>query len=141
MVTVSPLQSNPGGTINVLATATNTGGTSGQYEVVLTVDGVRKDSKTVTLAAGASSDVTFSFTAGSAQKIYVVDVNGKQGNFTVRVPEETPEPTTPVPTTPTPTPTPTPIPGGTNWWLIGGIIGAVILVVLLVTLTMRRRHP
>jgi hypothetical protein len=53
-------------------------------------------------------------------------------------PVPTPAPTPPAPTPPAPAPTPPALPG-TNWPLIGGIIGGVIVVGLIIFFLARRR--
>ena len=100
------------------------------------------------LSGGASQIVSFSVTPDSAGE-YTVDVNGLLGEFTV-VPEgevaeiPTPEEPAPTPVEPAPiptakepvTPTPSealeapviPVEPTTNWWLIGGIIAAVLVI-------------
>ena len=61
-VTVSPSAPVVNGTVTISATVTNAGEQSGSCDVNLTIDGYT-DSQSVTLAGGASTPVSFSYTA------------------------------------------------------------------------------
>jgi hypothetical protein len=128
---VSPVECKPGDTVTITATTVNTGGTEGQYEVVLLVNGAKQDAKTVTLRPGASAEVKFTTTAGTGPRIYVADVNGTQSTFVVQAPATT---------APAPSPTPAPAPASSSTgWLIGGLIAAGLgVIVLLVVLIARK---
>jgi len=126
-VSVLPTEVEPGETVTIAVSISNTGGKSGSYTVVLKIDGVKEAEKTVTVAAGKSKDVSFSVTREETGS-YTVAVDGLSGSFTVVAPpegeEEEEEVTKP----------------GINWPLIGGIIGGVIVVGLGVFFFIRRRR-
>ena len=89
---------------------------------MLKIDGTTVETKTVTLAVGSSEKVTFT-TSQDTTGTYTVDVNGLSGTFKVK---EAPAEEVP----------PEPI----NWWLIGGIIAAAIIVIgLFIRRFIRRR--
>jgi len=81
-LSISPAEINIDETVNISLLVTNTGGTSGSYTVTLNINGVKEADKTVTVAAGGSQAVTFSFTA-KATGSYSVNVDGLSGSFTV----------------------------------------------------------
>ena len=88
--------------------------------------------KEITLAGGVSESVVFTTSQDEADT-YSVDVNGLPGLFTV-------EAATLPPLAPTPTPT---LESETkpSWWLIGGIIAAVVMAISIpLTLKWRRRR-
>ncbi len=104
----------------------NTGGSEGSYTVVLKIDGVEEARKEVTLGAGKSETVSFTI-AKDAEGSYSVDIDGKVAKFTVTAPAViAPEVIPPA--------------KGENWPLIGGIIGAVIIVGLLLWFLVFRRR-
>ncbi|MFC1905015.1 CARDB domain-containing protein, partial [Chloroflexota bacterium] len=137
-------------TISVLVA--NTGNLKGGYKVSFKVKNVVIDTEDITLAGGASQEVTFTMSQDAAGS-YTVDVNGLSGSFIVKegvtpaptptpalAPAPTPKPT-PVPV-PTPTPTPTPTPSlleSVNWPILGGVIVAVLGVGGLIFYVIRRR--
>ena len=66
-------------------------------------------------------------------------VDGLSGSFTVIAP---PPPPSPPPTPPAPeitAPVVPPAPEGINWPMVGGIVGAAIIVGLIIFLLVRRR--
>jgi len=65
-LTVTPSEVEVGDEVTISATVTNVGGTEGSYTVALEVDGSAEQSKTVTLAAGASTTVEFMVTETDA---------------------------------------------------------------------------
>ena len=91
---------------------TNVGGCEDRYTLVLKVNGVIEDSKEVTLAIGESQEVSFESIRESAGD-YSVDINGHTASFVVK---------------------------GTNWALIGGIIGGIVVVGLLVYFLVFRKR-
>ena len=91
---------------------TNVGGCEDRYTLVLKVNDVIEDSKEVTLAIGESQEVSFEAIRESAGD-YSVDINGYTASFVVK---------------------------GTNWALIGGIIGGIIVVCLLVYFLVFRKR-
>jgi hypothetical protein len=91
--------------------------------VVLKVNDAVLGSKEITLAGGTCQECAFTATGDSAG-VYRVAVSGLSGEFTVRAaPTTTPTVTPSAPETPAPA-AQTPL----NWWLIGGIIAAVIVL-------------
>jgi len=82
----------------------------------------------VDLGPQQSQTVTFTI-ANQEAGSYKIEVNGLVGEFIVEVPS--PEASPP----PTPTPPAKPI----NWWLIGGIIAAVVVVGSVTFILVRRR--
>ncbi|OGO23512.1 MAG: hypothetical protein A2144_00080 [Chloroflexi bacterium RBG_16_50_9] len=161
-LTISPAQVNPGEPVNVSVNIANTGDLTGTYDVVLKINDRITSTRTVTVAGHASQKVTFATTQNVAGT-YTVNIDGQTGTFTVKppvtpVPAPAPKPTTPpVPPVTTPAPpaplappaTPpappiapvTPTAPATNWWLIGGIIVAVIVIAAVAwQLIVRRRH-
>jgi hypothetical protein len=117
----------------------NNGGTSGEYEIVLKVNGTLDATRKVTVGASSSSVVTFAVTRSAAGS-YAIDVNGSTASFTVV--QATP-PTT-APPTQAPTPAPTSSSGGTGqtvWLVIGVAIGVGILTALIFLVLQMRRRP
>jgi hypothetical protein len=152
-LTTNPTEVNPGQTVTIGITVSNTGNLQGTYGVTLKVDGATVETKQVSVGGKASSKVTFTTTKDTAGA-HSVDVNGVTGSFTVRalppsptappVPtvSPTPTPTPPVPTvSPTPTPTPIPVtpPPPISWWLIAAIAAAVIIIATIAWWLIRRR--
>jgi hypothetical protein len=101
---ISPAEVDTGEDITISALVTNTGDLTGTYEVTLKIDDVAVGTESVTLAGGASEKVTFT-TSKDIAATYTVNLNGLLGTFMVKA--------------------------GPNWWLIGGIIGAVVAAGLL----------
>jgi len=95
------------------ALVTNTGDITGTYEVTLKIDDVAVATKSVALAGGAIEKVTFA-TSKVVGGTYSVDLNGLLGTFVVKA--------------------------GLNWWLIGGIIAAIVAVLLLAYFYMWRKR-
>jgi hypothetical protein len=102
---ISPTQAGLDQEITFSVNVANAGGTSGKYSLELKVDGTTKSTKQVAIAAGASQKVNFTTTGDAAGK-HQVEVAGLNGEFEVTKAAQ---------------------PSQINWWLIGGIIAAVIL--------------
>lgn len=118
-LSISPTEVEIGETVNITVLVDNTGGQSGSYQVILKVNGVVEAESEVALDASTSGQVSFSISKDVAGT-YLVNVNGLTGSFEVK-----PEPVVPVtPVEPTPA-------KPTNWWLIGGIIAAVMVLAFL----------
>jgi len=79
---VSPSELAPGEEVNISVLVANTGGKLGSYIVVLKINGVKEQEKSVTITAGSSQTVTFSVTKEGADT-YAVTVDGLIGSFTV----------------------------------------------------------
>jgi len=94
----------------------NTGDVQGSYIAELKINAAVEGSQEVTLAGGASIAVSFDIAKDTAGE-YMVDIGGQTGEFTVSVPV-----------------------AGVSWSLVGGIIGAVLILgTSFVFLSMRRR--
>ena len=128
-LSISPGEVDIGEIVTISVLVTNTGNLAGSYEVTLKIDDIVIASEEVTLAGGASQEVTFT-TSKDIAGSYSVDINGLTGSFTVR---EKPAPPAPPP------PEVPPVKPPIKWPLIGGIIGLVIAVGLLVFFLVRRR--
>ncbi len=112
--------------VTISVSVANTGDLAGSHKVILKIDNVGVATEDITLAAGASETVTFTISKDT-DGTYTVNIDGLAGTFVVN----------PAPTTPPPPPA-----KPTNWLLIGGIIGACIIVILTgvaVFLVTRRR--
>jgi len=81
-LSVTPAQVNVGGTVTVQVAVKNIGDLEGTTTVDLLVNGVKEQSKSVTLAGGASATVSFSVTKTTAGS-YTVKVGDLTGSFTV----------------------------------------------------------
>ncbi len=121
-LTISPTEVDIGESITISALATNTGDLAGSYKVTLKIANVVEATKDITLAGGASQEVTFTAVKDVAGT-YAVNVDGQSGTFTVKV------------AAPPPLPPVKPI----NWWLIGGIIAGLVIVGLLIYFLVRRQ--
>ena len=135
-LTVSPAEVNIGERVAISVTVTNTGDLTGTYKVTLKIDGIAIETKEVTLAGGASQKVAFTTTTDTAGT-YSVDIDGLSGWFVVKgkiPPAPVPAPA-PAPAVPEVPPVP-PI----NWWLVGGIIAAVIIIGAVTWLVAARRR-
>lgn len=146
-IVISPTTADIKELVTISTTVSNTGDVAGSHYVALTINGVPIATKVITLAGGASQEVTF-VASGDTAGTYHVDVNGRLGQFTVRVaaapppppaPEPPPPPAAELPPPPAPVPTPAPEVPPTNWWLVGGIIaGVAVILGLLLWLFLRR---
>jgi dienelactone hydrolase len=81
-LSIDPNPVNKGKTVTVSVECGNTGTISGVYQVVLTINGVVEDEKTVTIGPDETTSVSFEVTAGEAGE-YSVDVNGLSGSYDV----------------------------------------------------------
>ena len=94
----------PGETITVSATVTNEGDLEGSTDVALTLDGEEVDSQSVTLAGGASEEVSFDVNTGDLEPgTYIHGISAgdddTQGSLTIGQ-GSTPTETTPTESTP-----------------------------------------
>jgi hypothetical protein len=140
-------------TVNISVDVTNNGYASGDYTLILKINGTASDSAVGTLAVGESKTVTFKLT-GQSTGNYNVDIKGLTASYKVlEPPPPITETTTPPPTTkiitqiPTDTgPTSTTIVlDGPNedeeplsWWLITIIVVGGLLIVLVTWRLVRR---
>jgi hypothetical protein len=107
-LTINPPQIKLNDKIDVSVDVANTGGKNGDYELELAVDGAVKSSTRATVAAGKSQAVTFTLSGDSVGK-HQVEVAGLVGEF------EVVNTTTPI---------------SINWWLIGSLIGIVVVLAI-----------
>lgn len=162
-LTPSPAVIETGQDMTISVTVTNTGDLASSYELTLEIDNKVIATEEITLAGHASEKVNFPIIADYAPGSYMININGLSGILTITeaaptppAPASTPAPpvtlpappvtppappVTPVtppapPTVPSPAPPVTPI----NWWLIGGIIVAVILITVVVWLRVARHR-
>jgi hypothetical protein len=105
-LTINPTQTKPTQQVVISINVANTGSTAGNYSVELKVDGIVKSTKQITLAAGASQIVSFTITGDTVGR-YQVDIAGLKGEFVVAGKSKF------------------------NWWLIEGIIAAIILALVI----------
>jgi len=106
-LSIVPSTVETGKDVAISVQLTNRGDQQGSYVVELKIDGVVVETEAVTLAAGESKPVAFTWSEGTAG-IYLVTVDDLSGSFTVTKPEEPA--------------------AGPNWALIGGIIGGVVVL-------------
>ena len=118
-LSVLPAEVELGEPITVSMVVANTGGEAGSYTTVLKINGAKEEEKTVTIAAGSSQTVSFRVTKEEADS-YTATVDGLSGGFTVVAP---------------------PAPAPFNWWfVIGPIIGVVVIALLLIYFLVIRRR-
>ena len=114
-LTLSSRVVDPGEPVTITAGVTNIGGSEGSYTLNLTVNGEVEQTKTVTLAPGATGTVAFTITREEPGS-YSVSVDGKTAGFVVAAP---------------------PPPSRYRWTIVAGIIVAGLLIHFLVS----RRRP
>ncbi|MFQ6122104.1 MAG: Ig-like domain-containing protein [Dehalococcoidales bacterium] len=122
---ISPTEVNTGERVTISVIVTNTGDLTGTYKVTLKIDDLVVEEKEVTVAGGASQRVTFT-AAKDIPGTYMVAVNRLTGWFVVK--EKVPPVVEEIPPMPPPMPIKPPLAAPINWWLIGGIIAAVIII-------------
>lgn len=120
-LTIHPAEISPGEVVTIGVTVTNVGATEDSYTVVLKINDVKEDEKSVTLDAGQRQGVSFSVSR-DVPGSHTVIVDGLSGSFTVLTPPEVPSVKPPV-----------------NWPLIGGIIAAVMVIGVVIFLVLRKR--
>lgn len=107
-LTVSPLQAQPNQEVSISIDVANIGGKNGDYNLELKVDGAVKSTTLVTVAAGKSQTVNFTTTGDTAGK-HQVEIAGLVSEFEVIKAA---------------------VPFNINWWLIGSIIGIIIVLAI-----------
>ncbi|MFC1995622.1 IPT/TIG domain-containing protein, partial [Chloroflexota bacterium] len=132
-LTVEPTETEPGQMVTITMSIANTGGTQGSYTVSLKINDIIEDEKRVTVSAGGSKLVSFSISRQEAGS-YSVTVDGLDSGFTVKAPKPSLPPAPPVDSTPTVEE------GGINWYIIGLVLGVVILLAILIPIWIGRRR-
>jgi len=114
-LTINPAQAQPNEAIIASVSVANTGGTTGDYSLEIRVDGIASGRKEVTLAPAASQAVSFTIAADTVGK-HRAQVAGLTTEFEVMA-----QP-------------------AANMWLIGGILGAILVILAVVWVTWTRRR-
>jgi hypothetical protein len=107
-LSVSPSQIQLNQEVAISVNVANTGGKNGDYGLELTVDGKVKSTTRVTVAAGSSQIVKFTIKGDTVGK-HQVELAGLTGEFEVIKAA---------------------VPVKINWWLIGSIIGIVMVLAI-----------
>jgi len=89
-LSISPDDVEPGKTVTISATVTNSGGSPGDYIAILKINSSEVETKSVVLNAGESQVVSFTVVKASTGN-YIVEIGGLAGTFTVT--DTTPKPT------------------------------------------------
>ncbi len=128
--------------VSIKALVTNSGSLTGSHEVTLAINDINNNvevtTKEVTLTGRTSQEVTFTVVRDVAG-IYAINFDGLAGTFEVGVAAPSAPPSS-IPPAPAPAPAPQPSPvAGINWYLIGGVVAAGIIVIgVLVRRAIRR---
>jgi hypothetical protein len=120
-LTISRTELTIGEETNVSVVVTNTGDVAGSYTVTFRLDGVAVSVREVHVPAHAAQTVGYDAPC-KVPGVFAVDVNGQAVSFTVKA-WAAPPPKAP----------------GKDWWLIGGIIAAVIAGACWSSLSLRQR--
>jgi Tol biopolymer transport system component len=81
-LSIEPVEVLPNDVVTISVSVSNTGGSQGNHNVILNINGVQEETENVTLAAGASQTVTFNITREDAGT-YAVTVDNLSGSFIV----------------------------------------------------------
>ena len=123
---VTPLRVETGAPVTVSADVANTGETAGIYSVVLKVDGIAEASLEVSLGAGSSQHMSFDvirYAAGT----FTLAIDEQAASFEVVRDKPLEEPDAA---------------RTSNWWLIVGILAALISAIgLMVYISRRQARP
>ncbi len=159
-LTISPAEAEIGEDFTISADVTNISDNAGTYVATLWVNGTVEAGTDVSIDAGEAKAVSFTVTRNT-EGSYEVRLDRIFGSFTVTEAAAPPAPPAPAPApapaptpAPAPAPAPTPVPAPTpapppapptppvtaiNWWLIGGIIAAVLIIAAVAWVVVRRR--
>ena len=130
---INPNQVTAGESVTISAQLVNIGGLSGEYTLMVNIEGLLETSQVIELAPGQSQEVSFSVIPASPGS-YRVEIGGLRGSFVVRA----------IPT-PAPAVIPTPAPAveaGEYGWLIAimlAVAAVAALVAALAFTTARKR--
>ncbi len=81
-LSITPDEVEAGQAVTITVTASNTGEEEGSFSIVLEIDGDTEETKTVTIAADDSTQVSFTVTRPEGGT-YTVDIFNLSGSFTV----------------------------------------------------------
>jgi hypothetical protein len=114
-LSVNPKEVTAGQSVTISVDVTNTGSIEGTYTATLKVNGAVERTTAVTLAAGASKTIEFTVSREVVGN-YEVEIDGLKGEYRVL-----------------------PAPLAISWLLLGGVVGAVIVLGLATVFLVRRR--
>jgi len=107
---VTPAEVDTGESVTIGVTVTNTGDLTGDYTIILKINGTDIQNKAIILKGGQSQVIEFKVTEAMGGE-YTINIGGLTGSFTVKEPErQVAEPPTIETPELTPTPTPTLVP-------------------------------
>jgi hypothetical protein len=127
-LSISPEEVRPDEEVNISATVSNTGGSSGRYIVVFRVDNKERARKEIALGAGQSQVVSFTISESMIGN-YIIDVNGQAGDFMVKLAPPPPTTGTTLPEKPS-----------FNWKPMVIIFAGMIIIVVVLVILYRRIH-
>jgi hypothetical protein len=151
---ISPTSADIAEKVTISATVANTGDLAGSYEVVFKINGKPASFKKVSVAGGASEEVSFTTVQGQAGS-YSVSIDGLSGTYTVKavptapvvigpsVPQvKAPEIVYPAPTAPTLPAVPAPVPAPTPWLaiIIALVVTGIVAIILVWNYGFRREY-
>lgn len=149
---ISPTSADVAEKVTISTTVANTGDLAGSYEVALKINGQLVSFKKVSVAGGASEEVTFTTVQGQAGS-YSVSIDGLSGTFTITVlptspiviapsvpSVQAPEVVYPAPTAPAPPAVPAPVPAPTPWlaMIIALVVTSIVAGILVWNYGFRR---
>jgi len=117
-LTISPEEVSPGEPVTISVNVANVGSEQGSYTLWL------KLRKEITLGAKASQTVNFTVVEDTAGK-HQLEIADLEGEFSVVGVPSAPSAATP---------------WWRNWWIIGGIAGAIVLIVLVIIIIRLRQY-
>jgi len=118
-LTISPTEVEIGEKVTISVFVANTGELSGSYRVTLKINDRTVATEDVTLEGETSREVPFTVTENVAEA-YSINVNDLRGTLVVNAPS--------------------PIVKPAYWWLIGTIVGGIIVVAGVTWILLRRRR-
>ncbi len=151
---ISPTSADIAEKVTISTTVANTGDLAGSYEVALKINGQLVSFKKVSVAGGASEEVTFTTVQGQAGS-YSVSIDGLSGTFTITVLPTSPiviapsvpqvvapEVVYPAPTAPAPPAVPAPVPTPTPWLaiILSLVVTAIVAGILVWYYGFRREY-
>ncbi len=133
-LTISPAEAEAGEEVTISVLVVNSGDLAGGYVVTLRIDNDVVATREITLEGGGSELVSFAVLRDAGT--YRFEINGVTGSFVVReaaLPDLGPGPTVALAQTLPEQPV--------NWWLVGGVyVADVVLLVVVLRLIRRRRR-